>query len=484
MRKSLIYLQVFVFLFISTPSSFSSQKIDFKIDQLVNNDLVISWSFPAKKLPIKQEIRIYNKNKLIKSVIVKKNVFTLYSEQYDDNYKLRLYTSKPNTTYRIDLPKKKMLNSNNIGNITLAKSYNPTTNGLLLSWVNSFENIKEFIPQYSLDGFIYLNIATYSNNIFSLNLTNFTKDVNYKFRILAIDSSNIEHYSNVLNFNSNETQLPNNPNLEVPQAPTGFTATLIPNTNKVNFNWSNPTINNSLSYLIEYNVDGSEWLKLLTSSLNQVVHEFDSNFEGRTLNFRVVALNSNGRSQNSNTNTISFPSPCKYLPELSWSKLNGKLVLSLSIGKNPCFNNFGSGGSFTIEHRYDINTPNYPVSKYTGSVCCIGSILIDKSNFKNIYNHYLFYESSGNPYLYKTEDNTNLSLFTSTCLPYFSNPYGSGVSTGYSSIESEMKAAGDLIVEKALSKVKSLEYRIRGWYYDKNNKLNIFESQWIGCSDK
>lgn len=483
MRKTLILLQVFVFLFIISPASFSSQNIDLKIDQLDNNDLVVSWSFPAKKNPYKQEIRIYNKNKLIKSIIVKNNYFTLYDKDYNDNYKLRLHTYKPNTISRIDLPKKKKIIPNNLGTIILEKNYNPLTNSLLLSWVSSIDNIKEFNVEYSLDGMLYLK--TFTNSITSsINFVNYTKDVNYMFRIVATDSSSIQHYSNVINFNSNEKQIPNVSNLEAPQTPTGFTATLIPNTNKVNFYWNNSAINDSLSYLIEYNVDGSEWLKLITSNFNQVVHEFDSNFEGRTLNFRLVAVNSNGRSQNSNINIISFPSSCKYLPELLWSKLNGKLVLSLSIGKNPCFNNFGSGGSFTIEHRYDINTPNYPVSKYTGPVCCIGGILIDKSNYKNIYNHYIFYESSGNPYLYKTDENANLSLFTSTCLPYFSNPYGGGVSNGYSSTEAEMLAAGDLIVKKALSKVKSLEYRISGWFYDKNNKLNIFESNWVTCSDK
>ena len=55
MRKTLILLQVFVFLFIISPASFSSQNIDLKIDQLDNNDLVVSWSFPAKKIQINKK---------------------------------------------------------------------------------------------------------------------------------------------------------------------------------------------------------------------------------------------------------------------------------------------------------------------------------------------------------------------------------------------------------------------------------------------
>lgn len=164
---------------------------------------------------------------------------------------------------------------------------------VVLNWAAPADDgdspITGYLIQKSTDGTTWVDVATVAQTVFTYTVGSLTKGVYYDFKITAINAIG----------NSTSPTLLSATAVTVPGALAANDHT--PKDLGVELTWSAPTDNGGQAitgYRIESSTDGTTWASVTTLASTARSYLVSSLIKGNSYNFRVVALNAIGASDN------------------------------------------------------------------------------------------------------------------------------------------------------------------------------------------
>lgn len=177
------------------------------------------------------------------------------------------------------------------GDVSVTKSNGKLS--VVLNWSAPLDDgdspITGYLIQKSTDGITFTDVATVGSNVLTYTVGSLTKGANYEFKIVAINS--IGSSTTASSISTTAVTVPG------ALASSGHTAKDL----GVELNWDAPTDSGGESitgYRIESSSDGVNWTTVTTLASTARSYLASTPTKGSTYNFRVVAINAIGASDN------------------------------------------------------------------------------------------------------------------------------------------------------------------------------------------
>ena len=208
-----------------------------------------------------------------------------------------------------------------------------------LSWTDNASIEDSYAVERSFDNINWAHIASTSANAVSYSDSGLSLGTLYYHRVRAYNAGGFSSYSNTASATT----------ADVPQAPSGLTATAATTTVSIKLDWAD-TSSNENNFLVERSPNGSTgWTNIATTSANTITYNNTGLSQNTTYYYRVRAVNGIGYSTYTAT-ASAMTAATPTAPSSLTSELSGSDIL---LGWTDTSSN---EDSFRIERRIGTST--------------------------------------------------------------------------------------------------------------------------------